>query len=132
MVNQKSLKIEGGLLIVGLIFYFLLLKSNFSSLIYILYVLGMGIYFFPVKIIIQRNHQHLLWIILSCFIISTCVTLSYVSYVLGNDIGNFLKITLLILTLGNLFVGYKLLVLKNKLYLLHIFIAFLISMTFFK
>lgn len=132
MINQKSLKIEGGLLILGLIFYFLLIKSSFSSLVYIAYVLGIGIYYLPVKIIIQRNHQHLLWIIFSCFIISTCVVLSYVSYILGrDDMGNFLKITFLVLEIANMIVGFKLFFLKNKFYVLHIIIALLISMIYF-
>lgn len=129
---KKSLKIETGILILGGFLYFLLLKIESFSLAYLLFTIGASLYFFPIKIILQRNDKNLLLLVLSGFIISTCLSMSYVSFILGDDIGFFLKIFLLLLLVGNLILCSKLLMLKNKLYILHILIYCFLPMIYFK
>ena len=128
---NKNLKIEISLLLISLIMFFLLIKNIFSSVLYLNLTLLISIYFFPTKVILHRKDKNALLILLSSFLIAVTLILSYVSFILEN-INDSLKLILLINTLLNLFMIYKLVNLKNKLYGLHLILLFIITMAFYK
>lgn len=124
---NRMLKIELALILIVVIYYFFLVKSNFAPTIFTIYIMGLSIYFFPIKLFLKGKKNDFLSNI-SNFTISLCCILSYVSYTLG-DIGNSLKIIFLIMMFLNLVIIYFS---NNKLYYLHLILLFLIPMAFFK
>ena len=78
-INTKFEKIT---LLAITIMYFFLINNYFSSLIYILIVVVTSIYFFPIKVIMNRENPNLGLLIGSSFLISSSVVLSYISFVM--------------------------------------------------
>ena len=112
-----------------LFFAFLYNKHQYHH--YLNLILVVGIYFFPVKVIINRKSSDLSLILISSFIITVTLVLSYVTYVLENT-NNSLKLILLIDTLINLIIIYKMISVKNKLYIYHFILLLFIVMTLYK
>jgi hypothetical protein len=127
----KYFKIETSILLISLLIYFALIKDFFNPTLYLNLILVVGIYFFPVKVIINRKSSDLLLILISSFIITVTLVLSYVTYVLENT-NNSLKLILLIDTLINLIIIYKMISVKNKLYIYHFILLLFIVMTLYK
>lgn len=127
----KYFKIETSILLISLLIYFALIKDFFNPTLYLNLILVVGIYFFPVKVIINRKSSDLSLILISSFIITVTLVLSYVTYVLENT-NNSLKLILLIDTLINLIIIYKMISVKNKLYIYHFILLLFIVMTLYK
>lgn len=126
-INSKSEKIA---LSIVTILYFLLVKGYFLSSIYALSVCVLSIYFFPVKIILNRKAEHFYLKIVSYFIIALALVLSYVVYIIG-DKNETLEILLSLLGLSNVFMMYKLAQMKDVDKNLHVIIMFLIALSLF-
>ena len=130
-IMTKYFKIETSILLISLLIYFALIKDFFNPTLYLNLILVVGIYFFPVKVIINRKSSDLSLILISSFIITVTLVLSYVTYVLENT-NNSLKLILLIDTLINLIIIYKMISVKNKLYIYHFILLLFIVMTLYK
>lgn len=111
--------------------YFFLINNYFSSLIYILIVVVTSIYFFPIKVIMNRENPNLGLLIGSSFLISSSVVLSYISFVM-KELPETLKGFLLVLTVFNLFLIYKYVQINEESKFLHLIVMLLLIATFFK
>jgi hypothetical protein len=127
-INTKFEKIT---LLAITIMYFLLINNYFSSLIYILIVVVTSIYFFPIKVIMNRENPNLGLLIGSSFLISSSVVLSYISFVM-KELPETLKGFLLVLTVFNLFLIYKYVQINEESKFLHLIVMLLLIATFFK
>jgi hypothetical protein len=127
-INTKFEKIT--LLAIN-IMYFFLINNYFSSLIYILIVVVTSIYFFPIKVIMNRENPNLGLLIGSSFLISSSVVLSYISFVM-KELPETLKGFLLVLTVFNLFLIYKYVQINEESKFLHLIVMLLLIATFFK
>lgn len=129
---KKNEKIEIIFLTLIVLLYFLLLKGQFSSLFYLLFILVGAFYFFPIKAFLNRNKENIFLTISSCFLISLSLIISYVSFLL-EELNKTLKIILLSLIIFNLFLIYNYISskLKSDIYI-HILLSLLLVLTFFK
>ncbi len=129
----KVQKIEIFFLGFILVFYFLLLKTNLSQVIYLFFSLGLAIYFFPLKgIILKQNTALTVFDFLRGFMMSLIIVLSYFSFMIGK-IGNDLKLLLLVMMISNLGYIYKYVSIRDTgNYIIHILLAILLCMTYFK
>lgn len=124
-------KLEKFALLFLLIIYFLLLKGYFASTIYYVIAVVISIYFFPLKVILNRKSTNFLLIFGSSFLIASVIALSCISFLI-NEISNSLKIILLICTVLNLFFIYKFVGIDKENKILHLIAMFLIVAAFFK
>jgi hypothetical protein len=113
------------------IMYFLLLKQYFSSSFYLIIVVVASIYFFPIKIILNRETEKLSLLIVSSFLISSVLILSYLSFILV-QLPQFLKLTLFFYTLLNSYLIYKFVQINSDSKYLHLIIMLIIITAFFK
>lgn len=124
-------KIERTILLIILIMYCLMVKNYFSSLIYLIIILVGSIYFFPIKVILNRKHPNLSLMIVSSFLISVSLVLSHLSYVMNQLSENF-KFILFFLMIINLFLVYKFTQIDNNNKYLHLILLFLLIVTLYK
>lgn len=128
IINSKFEKITLSTLFV---MYFLLLKEYFFSSIYLVLVIVVSLYYFPIKIILNRETPKLGLLIISSFLISSVLILSYLSFVLV-ELPQSLKLILLFYTLINLYLIYKFIQINSDSKYLHLIVMLLIIVTFFK
>ena len=128
VINSKFEKITLSALFV---MYFLLLKEYFFSSIYLVFVIVVSLYYFPIKIILNRETAKLGLLIISSFLISSVLILSYISFVLI-ELPQSLKLILFFYTLINLYLIYKFIQINSDSKYLHLIVMLLIIVTFFK
>jgi len=123
-------KIEKIILAIVFILFFIISKNNFYATYYALLVFIISVYYFPVKIILNRKDNHFNLLVGSSFLISTTLVFSYLSLVFV-VIPEKIKILLFIFLLVNCYLIYKYVQLNHENKYLHLILYFFLVAIYF-
>jgi len=138
MTNSISKsKFENAIIIILLLTFFLTAKDAFSNSIYMLLCLGTSLYFFPIRLFLEKEMQNYstknkIIFIVSSFLVSIIIVLSLLSLYI--DISSNFKIVVYLFSFFNLiFACYTYLTKDSmkKIYVMHLLMIFMISAILF-
>ena len=124
---------EPAILILIFVLYQFLINEYLFSLIYLVIIITISIYFFPLKLIsiFKNNVSDKVFKISSAFVIAAILHISYISFVLP-EYSNAFKLCILFFTLVNLFLLYTFSNKKNNIKYLHIIMLFFLTAIYMK
>lgn len=121
--------IEPYLIALVLLLFIFTKLFHFSHMFYLYYSILVAFYFFPIRLFLKGDKQNRFFYIVSSITISWIITISSISFYI--PIEDVFRIALLVLSILNLLLAYVLYDKKEKSFLLHILILFLVPMVLY-